>query len=140
MRLIASRTEPGWTAHALAHLARRGVAFGRQQPSQYAGRLRAAARSRDPERLVDTLLFCALIEARSCERLGLLADALTAVDAELARFYAGLERAEARHQHVYVELAETVAPPREVRARLAELAKHEADVVAALPRAPRLHS
>jgi tRNA-(ms[2]io[6]A)-hydroxylase len=193
MRLIASRTEPGWAAHALAHLddvlvdhahlerkaagtalrllfqypdrlalqaplaalareelahfeealaqlARRGVAFGRQQPSQYAGRLRAAARSRDPERLVDTLLFCALIESRSCERLGLLAEALPTVDAELARFYAGLERAEARHQNVYVELAESVAPRDAVRARLADLAKHEADVVAALPRAPRLHS
>jgi tRNA-(ms[2]io[6]A)-hydroxylase len=192
MRLIASRTEPGWAAHALAHLAevlvdhahlerkaagtavrllfqypdrlalqaplaalareelahfeetlahlaRRGVAFGRQQPSQYAGRLRAVARSRDPERLVDTLLCCALIESRSCERLGLLAEALEPVDAELAHFYAGLERAEARHQNVYVELAESVAPGDDVRARLAELAKHEADVVAALPRAPRLH-
>ena len=193
MRLIASRTEPGWAEHALAHLdpvlvdhahlerkaagtavrllfqyperialqaplaalareelahfeevlaqlARRGVAFGRQQPSQYAGRLRAAARSRDPERLVDTLLFCALIESRSCERLGLLAEALVRVDPELARFYAGLERAEARHQNVYVELAETVAARGEVRARLSALAKHEAEVVAALPRAPRLHS
>jgi tRNA-(ms[2]io[6]A)-hydroxylase len=193
MRLIASHTDPGWAAHALAHLpevlvdhahlerkaagtavrllfqypdrlalqaplaalareelahfeevlaqlARLGIAFGRMQPSQYAGRLRAAARSRDPERLVDTLLFCALIEARSCERLGLLAEALAAEDAELARFYAGLERAEARHQNVYALLAETVAPRDDVRARLAELAKHEAEVVAALPRAARLHS
>ena len=193
MRLIASRTEPGWAAYALAHLdevlvdhahlerkaagtavrllfrypdrlalqaplaalareelahfeevlvqlARRGVAFGRQQPSQYAGRLRAAARSRDPERLVDTLLFCALIESRSCERLGLLAEALMPVDPELARFYAGLERAEARHQNQYVALAETVAPREAVQARLAQLAAHEADVVAALPRAPRVHS
>jgi len=41
---------------------------------------------------------------------------------------------------VYVELAETVAARDDVRARLAELAKHEADVVASLPRAPRLHS
>jgi tRNA-(ms[2]io[6]A)-hydroxylase len=193
MRLIASRTEPGWADYALAHLdevlvdhahlerkaagtavrllfqypdrlalqgplaalareelahfeevlaqlARRGVAFGRQQPSQYAGRLRAAGRSRDPERLVDALLFCALIESRSCERLGLLAEALGPVDAELARFYAGLERAEARHQNLYVALAETVAPRDAVCARLAQLAAHEAEVVAALPRTPRLHS
>jgi tRNA-(ms[2]io[6]A)-hydroxylase len=192
MRLIASRTEPGWADHALAHLdellvdhahlerkaagtavrllfqypdrlelqaplaalareelahfeevlahlARRGVPFARQQPSAYAGRLRAAARSRDPERLVDTLLFCALIEARSCERLGLLAEALQPVDAQLARFYAGLEHAEARHQNVYVALAETVAAREAVRARLAQLALHEAEVVAGLPRAARLH-
>jgi tRNA-(ms[2]io[6]A)-hydroxylase len=135
-----AREELAHFEEVLAQLARRGVAFGRQQPSQYAGRLRAAARSRDPERLVDTLLCCALIESRSCERLGLLAEALGPVDAELARFYGGLERAEARHQNVYVELAETALPRDEVRARLAELAKHEADVVASLPRAPRLHS
>jgi tRNA-(ms[2]io[6]A)-hydroxylase len=134
-----AREELAHFEEVLAHLARRGAAFGRQRPSQYAGRLRAAARSRDPERLVDALLFCALIESRSCERLGLLAKVLTQVDAELAHFYAGLERAEARHQNVYVELAETVAPREEVRARLEQLAKHEAAVVAALPRTPRLH-
>jgi tRNA-(ms[2]io[6]A)-hydroxylase len=135
-----AREELAHFEEVLAQLARLGIAFGRMQPSQYAGRLRAATRSRDPERLVDTLLFCALIEARSRERLGLLAEALAGVDAELARFYAGLERAEARHQNVYAELAETVAPRDEVRARLAELAKHEAEVVASLPRAARLHS
>jgi tRNA-(ms[2]io[6]A)-hydroxylase len=135
-----AREELAHFEEVLAQLARLGIAFGRMQPSQYAGRLRAATRSRDPERLVDTLLFCALIEARSCERLGLLAEALAGVDAELARFYAGLERAEARHQNVYALLAETVAPRDAVRARLAELAKHEAEVVASLPRAARLHS
>jgi tRNA-(ms[2]io[6]A)-hydroxylase len=133
-----AREELAHFEEVLAQLARRGIAFGRQQPSEYAGRLREAARSRDPERLVDTLLCCALIEARSCERLGLLAEALP--DAELARFYAGLERAEARHQTVYVELAETVAPREVVRARLAELAAHEAQVIVRVRPAARLHS
>ena len=133
-----AREELAHFEEVLAQLAKRGVAFGRQHPSPYAGRVRAISRSREPERLVDTLLFCALIEARSCERLGLLAEALP--DAELARFYAGLERAEARHQLVYLELAETIAPRTEVRARLAEVAAHEAQVIASVPPAARLHS
>lgn len=133
-----AREELAHFEEVLAQLAKRGIPFGRQHPSEYAGRLRSVARSRDPERLVDTLLCCALIEARSCERLGLLAEALP--DPELARFYAGLERAEARHQLVYLELAETVAPREAVRARLAELAAHEAHVIASARPVARLHS
>ena len=52
---------------------------------------------------MDTLLCCALIEARSCERFGLLAEHVP--DAELARFYSGLLAAEARHHRVYLERA-----------------------------------
>ncbi len=134
-----AREELAHFEEVLAHLSRRGVVFRRQRPSAYAGRLRQRVRSRDPERLVDTLLCCALIESRSCERLGLLAEAVP--DPALAHFYAALERAEARHQRVYVELAEQVAVPLEVGARLAVLAAHEADVIAtAPPPAARLHS
>jgi tRNA-(ms[2]io[6]A)-hydroxylase len=133
-----AREELAHFEEVLEQLAKRDIAFGRQQPSEYAGRLRSTARSRDPERLVDTLLCCALIEARSCERLGLLAAALP--DPELAGFYSGLARAEARHQGVYLELAETAAPRAEVRARLAELAAHEAHVIATVRPAARLHS
>ena len=120
----------------LALLAQRGIAFRRQRPSAYAGRLRTAVSAREPARLVDTLLCSALIEARSCERLGLLADALP--DAALARFYASLRAAEALHHGVYVELACEVAPRDAVAARLAELAAHEADVLAGAHE-PRLH-
>ena len=120
----------------LGVLARRGLPFGRQRPSAYAGRLRSAISPREPARLVDLLLCSALIEARSCERLGLLADALP--DSELARFYASLRAAEARHHGIYVELACEVAPRDAVAARLAELAEHEAQVIASACEA-RLH-
>ena len=120
----------------LGVLATRAIPFRRQRPSAYAGRLRAAVSPREPERLLDTLLCSALIEARSCERLGLLADALP--DTELARFYAALRAAEARHHGVYVELACALAPRETVAARLAQLAVHEAEVLAAACE-PRLH-
>jgi tRNA-(ms[2]io[6]A)-hydroxylase len=122
----------------LAQLARRGLALRRQRPSPYAGRLLAAARSAEPERLVDTLLCCALIEARSCERFGLLAEAVE--DAELAALWRGLLASEARHHRGYVDLACAVAPAAEVRARLRELAAHEARVIAEAPPWPRLHT
>jgi tRNA-(ms[2]io[6]A)-hydroxylase len=93
--------------------------------------------AREPQRLVDTLLCSALIEARSCERLSLLADALA--DADLAAFYGALRAAEARHHGLYVALACEVAPREAVRDRLTQLAAHEADALAASAPLARLH-
>jgi len=122
----------------LGLLEARGIAFRRQRPSPYAGRLLRAARNSDPARLVDELLCCAVIEARSCERFRILAEALP--DRELAKFYAGLLAAEARHHRAYVDLAAEVQPRPEVRARLRELAKHEAQVLSQVSMLPRLHA
>ena len=130
----------------LRHLRARGRSFRRQRPSAYAGRLLVAVRGTEPERLLDTLLCCALIEARSCERMQLLHAALASrglpADLPLAALYKGLLASEARHHRIYVTLAETIAPRAVVRARLAELAAHEARAIAALPldAAARMHS
>jgi tRNA-(ms[2]io[6]A)-hydroxylase len=101
--------------------------------------LHAVARPEPQHHLIDTLLIGAVIEARSCERFGLLAEALADVDAELARFYASLLASEARHHGEYVRLAESCYAPEAVRARLAGIAAHEAAVLAEGPFQPRLH-
>ena len=119
-------------------LERRGSRFRRLRAAPYAGRLRAEARSREPDRLLDTLLVCALIEARSCERFALLAEA--APDPALRELYAGLLASEARHRGVYVALAEELAPADRVRERYAELARREAEILDSAPPAPRMHS
>jgi len=119
-------------------LARRGVTYGRLTPSPYATELLAAIRSEEPARLLDTLLCLSLIEARSCERMRLLADAVT--DHELSAFYRGLLASEARHHQQYVDLALTLAPDAQVRARLRELALHEAAVLEAAPALARMHT
>lgn len=121
----------------LAHLGARGLPFGRQRASPYAGKLRSASATDEPARLVDTLLCAALIEARSCERLGLLGQALR--EPELARFYDALHEVEARHHGVYVDLACTLWDRDAVAKRLTELAEHEARVLGRLPLIPRLH-
>jgi len=121
----------------LGHLEARGGRLARQVPSPYAGELMRALRPDEPQRAVDTLLCLSLIEARSCERMKLLADALD--DEPLRRLYASLLASEARHHQCYVDLATSLAPSAEVRARLRELARHEAEVIARAPAMARLH-
>ena len=121
----------------LERLAARGARFGPLRAAPYAGRLRAEVRAVEPERLLDTLLVCALIEARSCERFRLLSEA--APEPELRDFYRGLLASEARHRGAYVALAERVAPLDAVRARYAALAEREAQVLAESPTWVRMH-
>ena len=122
----------------LALLDARGVAYQRQKPSAYGGRLHALVRAPEPQQLVDLLLVAALIEARSCERFKLLAEALE--DDELAALYRELLASEARHHHTYVELAERLEAPERVRLRLKELAREEAEIVVEPSERVRLHS
>lgn len=133
-----AREELAHFEEVLAWLGRRGLRFARQRPSPYAGRLRAIVREEDPERLLDVLLCSAVIEARSCERLTLLAEALP--DPDLARFYDGLRKAEARHHGVYVDLACELVGREAVAARLPEVTAHEAEVLTRAPSDPRLHN
>lgn len=122
----------------LGLLAQRGIAFERQKPSPYAGKLHAIIRSKDPDRLTDLLLTCALIEARSCERMKLLSEA--PIDPELQAFYKELLASEARHHQVYVDLACQVDSADNVRTRLVELAKLEANILAEAGPDTRLHA
>jgi tRNA 2-(methylsulfanyl)-N6-isopentenyladenosine37 hydroxylase len=122
----------------LALLEARGAPFGPLAPSAYASQLYAEVRSPEPERLLDTLLVCALIEARSCERMTLLAEALP--DDPLRAFYRGLLASEARHHATYVDLALRRHDKALVFERLGALAQHEAAVLASVPREPRVHS
>ncbi|MCA9320862.1 MAG: tRNA-(ms[2]io[6]A)-hydroxylase, partial [Planctomycetes bacterium] len=47
----------------IGHVERRGGHFGRQKPSPYAGQLMEACRTHEPERLLDVLIICSLIES-----------------------------------------------------------------------------
>lgn len=133
-----AREELAHFEQVLALLAARGHALRPLRPAPYAGRLRAATRAHEPARLLDTLLCGALIEARSCERFRLLAE--RAPEPGLRRFYGGLLEAEARHHGVYLRLAGSLAPEAEVRARLDELARLEAEILAGSPPLARMHA
>src|SRR3954464_3556462 len=90
-----------------AILDRRGIRFYKLSPSQYGAKLHELIDRQEPQRAVDRLLVAALIEARSCERFGLLRDRLA--DRELAEFYGSLFESEARHHSTYVRLAKEFA-------------------------------
>jgi tRNA 2-(methylsulfanyl)-N6-isopentenyladenosine37 hydroxylase len=122
----------------LALLARLSIDFRRQVPSAYAADLLAAVRREEPARAVDTFLCLSLIEARSCERMKLLAEALP--EGEVRELYTSLLACEARHHRTYVSLASDLATGEDVKSRLAVLAAHEARVLAAQPAMARLHS
>lgn len=104
--------------------------------SRYAERLRSHVRRREPERLLDTLIVGAFIEARSCERFHALVPHL---DAELAEFYGGLAAAEARHFDVYLKLAKQVAAD-DLMPRIKMFAEIEASLISGMDGDFRFHS
>jgi tRNA-(ms[2]io[6]A)-hydroxylase len=113
------------------------VRFVRLKPARYADGLRAATRRSEPGRLIDLLLCGALIEARSCERFVGLAPRLRE---PLAGFYGALAASEARHQSVYLRLAEQRAGESDWRARLRHLAEIEAELATSPDKQLRFHS
>ncbi|HZL89559.1 MAG TPA: tRNA-(ms[2]io[6]A)-hydroxylase [Pirellulaceae bacterium] len=119
-------------------LTRRGIRFRRLSPSSYGRKLNDLVRKQEPQRAVDRLLVAGLIEARSCERFGLLARELP--DGELAEFFGSLFESEARHHSTYVRLAKAFASEDEIRSRLEELSAAEAAIIAEGDPVARMHS
>lgn len=134
------KEEIGHFERMLDLLDARKVPFGKYPAGAYAARLRETCRTDEPGRLVDTLLCCGLIEARSCERMALAADALASMAPDVASLYRDLLASEARHHRLFVDLAEAVVGDREaVRVRLAQLAEVEARVLAEVAGTVHLH-
>jgi tRNA-(ms[2]io[6]A)-hydroxylase len=124
----------------LEHIKARGWSYKRQKPSSYAGKLMSEVRTSEPHKLLDTLLCCALIEARSCERMAKLAEGFEGQDDELAKLYKGLLASEARHHSMYVDLAREYFDDAEVWARLEHLSRHEGEVLNSDDEDLRMHS
>lgn len=99
----------------IAFMEARGIAYEQITPSTYAGKLRKPIRTYEPERLIDTLIVGAIIEARSCERFAKLAPFL---DDELQNFYLSLLRSESRHFMDYLTLAKKAAGEKSIDDRV----------------------
>ena len=121
-------------------LKKKNVDFIRQKPSAYAGKLVEIVRKEEPVRFLDTLLCCALIEARSCERMQILAQAFKEKDTVLFELYDGLLASEARNFSTYVDLAHQYFPIADVKQRLKEIAIHEAQILEIAGEDVRMHS
>jgi tRNA-(ms[2]io[6]A)-hydroxylase len=104
-------------------LQRRGIALRPLPAPAYGATLTAAVRKGEPERMLDSFLVAGLIEARSHERMALLA--AHSVDAELRALYGELLASEARHFGLYWCLCEERFGREVTVARLQELAAVE---------------
>ena len=131
-----AREESGHLARVLQLLERRGLALGRDPGDPYAQALQGEVRTPAAQRQLDRLLVAAIIEARSCERLGLLAGGLP--DADLRRFYGELARSEDGHQRLFLRLATRVHGSA-VQPRLEVLLDSEAELVRRLPIRAAIH-
>lgn len=154
------------TSHVVqvaALMAGRGWCPRADLPNQYARALLAEVRGREPERLLDALLVAAFIEARSHERLGMLARGFAAAGGdrssggdqggtpaadsraasggagELALFYRALANAEERHAEIFLRLAAPLVPEAQLAARLAYLSARECEILGGLPHLSRIH-
>jgi tRNA-(ms[2]io[6]A)-hydroxylase len=138
-----AREEIDHFQQVLALLVARGVPLGPPPVDAYAAELRRRTSGThrgqgDAAAVVDRLLVAALIEARSCERFKLLAEAAAPVPehAALHAFWTELLAAEARHYRTFVDLAERAAggDRAAVLARLDVLAGVEGALVRELAR------
>ncbi len=119
-------------------LVARGQTLAQDAPDPYMSAVRRLVRKRDmDEYLVDRLIVFAVVEARACERFGLLATAL--LEPDLRQLYRELARGEARHHGQFMRLAHHYGRCAAVKARLAEVLEAEAAIVAMLPARAALH-
>jgi len=115
---------------------RREQAASYDHGDDYAKALRDHIRGKEPERLLDRLLVFAVIEARSAERLQLLAGALP--DPKSAALYQSLATAEVRHRDIFLALARDTSPAT-WRQRAAQLAAIETEILAHHDVRARIH-
>ena len=124
----------------LAELKKRGLQLGRQRKDEYVNALLQFEKKGGTreERLIERLLVCALIEARSCERFRLLSLLLN--EEKLKEFYHGFMVSEAGHYRLFIDLANQYGDPAKVKSRWQEYLYFEAEVMHTMtPRGDRMH-
>lgn len=115
----------------------RGIELRPDVKDLYVNRLHDAVRHGREEHFLDRLIVGGVIEARGCERFGLIARALE--PGPLKEFYTGLATSEARHHVLFVDLARRYFDERTVTARVDEFLDFEARIIAELPIRCALH-
>lgn len=124
----------------LIEIKKRGFSLGPQRKDEYVEKLSGIIKKggNREQQLMEKLLLCALIEARSCERFRLLSKEIN--DDELSHFYYELMVSEAGHYKNFIELAKEYNPPNLVDARWQEWLLLEAEIIQNLEtRADRIH-
>lgn len=132
-----AREEEGHYHAVRAILDQRRIAWTGVEKDAYVVHLLKQVRAQPENRLIDRLLIAAIIEARSCERLGLLSEVLD--EPELRTFYRELFEAEARHHGLFLGWARHFGGRQPADLRLQELLTHEAAYVRAKQPTAHVH-
>ncbi len=132
--------EWGHFRKVLKEMDARGIKLDKKRRDDYVhGLLEFQRKGVGEERaLLEKLLTCALIEARSCERFRLLS--LECSEPALRSFYHEFMVSEAGHYRLFMDLAERYLPREEVRTRWQEYLDYEAELLAGMEfRGDRVH-
>lgn len=124
----------------LNELQRRNLTLGRQRKDEYVNALLifCAKGGSEEDRLLDSLLVFALIEARSCERFKRLSEGLE--DEYLRQFYRRFMESEAGHYRTFIDLARLYVPEEKVWARWQQWLDYELNVLKNIEtRGDRMH-
>jgi tRNA-(ms[2]io[6]A)-hydroxylase len=124
----------------LLEMEKRNLELGRQRKDEYVNQLlqfEMKGGSRE-DRLLEKLLICALIEARSCERFRLLS--LHINEDELKDFYHKFMISEAGHYRLFIDLARLYFDEERMKLRWQEYLEYEAGIMGRLElRGDRMH-
>ncbi len=124
----------------IKELEKRNLQLGQQRRDEYVNALlkfQKKGGSRE-DRLLEKLLVCALIEARSCERFRLLS--LHINDDYLKEFYHKFMVSEAGHYRLFIDLAKIYSPEAQVKERWNAYLAYEAELMKELElRGDRMH-
>lgn len=118
-------------------LEKRGLRLADDVKDVYVNGLRRGMRSGGDDLLLDRLIVSGIVEARGCERLGMVANAL--VDSELKNTYLDLTRAESRHHGLFFRMAREYFSETSIKERAMMFLDLEAEVVSRLPHRPAVH-
>ncbi|MCB9184611.1 MAG: tRNA-(ms[2]io[6]A)-hydroxylase [Flavobacteriales bacterium] len=123
----------------VAHIHARRWVLGPERKDDYVNELMRFVKKEGTkeERLVDRLLFSAMIEARSCERFKLLTEECP--DRELRDFYKELMASEAGHYATFIGFARRYGARVDVDRRWKEFLEYEAELVSRYGKAPTMH-
>ena len=124
-------------AEVMAVIEQRGLVLRDDKGDPYVRAMLSNVRDGTDAYFLDRLLVAGVVEARGCERFGLLADALR--DESLAKMYRRFANEEARHHTLFIKLAREYFDRELVDTRLAEILDEEAAIVQRLPHRAALH-
>lgn len=129
--------EIGHYRSVLQILEQMGHQLSRDTGDPYAKELFTIVRKNEPERFLDHLLVAGIIEARSCERLQILAENID--DTNLRKFYKDLADTEAGHYVTFTNIARNYFDKETVKARLDEMTDFESNIISNLTNEPTMH-